>query len=339
MTVAQRWIRKVLGRAARLPLLGQLQAGTRKGMLLGAALGLVLFLPLGALLGRLNRGIVGALIGAVSGSLGGMVLSGVAGGILGVRHFPQEGSLLLSIEFDEPNPHFAPGGCVVGRVRVTAGETLRISEGTAYFACRGFCVHDEIDESNAGQPRFVRQSREYLVERADLTRTAIIRRGARPSYPFRFAVPLDALPSHHGYVCSVRWTLHAVVDAPDIPSVRTHQELFVESAPPVPLAVLSECQSIVVSQACQLILSLPRAVYAEGETLRGHVHITPSREFDAQEVRVVLLRIENVQAGDDHFVYVVDDGPASGSLRGHRRRGGHGTTYVWLEGRRLSVVP
>ena len=38
-------------RAERLPLLGQLQSGTRKGMLLGAALGAAFFLLLGGIPG------------------------------------------------------------------------------------------------------------------------------------------------------------------------------------------------------------------------------------------------------------------------------------------------
>jgi len=332
VTVLRRWIRVALAGAAGLPLLDQLQAGTRKGVLLGATLGLLLFLPLGALRGYLNRGTGGALIGAISGSLGGVILSGIVGGVLGSRHFPQEGTLLISIEFDAPNASYAPGEYVSGRVRATAESTLKIGEGTAYVVCRGFYVHDEIDESNAVQLRFVRQSSEYLVEQAGLTDAAIIRRRTLRSYPFRFFLPLAAFPTHQGYVCSVRWTLHAVVDVPDLPSAQAHREFLVESAPPMPLRIRGECQSIVVSQVCQLILGLPRAVYAEGDAVRGHVHIIPTKEFDTEEVRALLLRIENVQASDDHIVYVVNDGDESGDLRGQRRPGGHGTTYVWLEG-------
>lgn len=339
VTVPRTWLRVVLASAERLPLLRELQTGTRKGALLGAAIGLFLLLPVGALLGHLNRGAGGALIGTISGSLGGLVLGGIVGGILGARHLPQEGDVLLSIELDERKPSFAPGQSLTGHVRVTVENTLRINDAKAYLLCRGFYVHDEIDERNAGQPRFVHRSCEYLLKQADLIPVTTIRRGVSHRYPFRFTIPLNAVPSHHGYVCSVRWTVHALLDAPDISPVHAQQEFLVESAPPVPPKALGERQSIAVSQVCQLILGLPRAVYCEGETVSGHVHITPSRRFDAQEVRAVVLRIENVQASDDHFVYVVDGDPASGTLRGQRRQGGQGTTYVWLEGEDMLSGP
>jgi len=332
VTVARRWIRAILSNAARQPLLREMQAGTRKGTLLGAALGLLLFLLLGALLGQLNRGLGGALIGAVSGSLGGVVVGSLVGAILGGRYFPQEGHVFLSIELDRENTCFAPGGSLTGTVRVRAEDTLRISGVRVYFVCRGFYIHDEIDETNTSRPTFVRKSCEYEVGQTELISARTIRRGVSQSRPFHFVLPLAALPSHHGYACSVRWTVHALLEAPGIPSVENHQEFLVESVPPVSLEVVDECQSVAASQVCQLVLSLPRGVYAEGETLIGHVHITCMREFEAEEVRAILLRIENVRASDNHFVYLVDEDPASGILRGQRRQGGQGTTYVWLEG-------
>ena len=332
MTVAYRWIKAVLASAAHLPLLRELQAGTRKGALLGAAVGLLLLFPLGALLGYVNRGAAGALIGAISGSLGGVVLGSVVGGIVGTYYLPQEGHAALVIKLERQSARFRPGESVTGHVRVTVEDTLRISDAKAYCVCRGFYTHDEIDERRSGQPRFVRSSREYLVQQAKLIPPTTIRRGVSQSCPFHFTLPFSALPSHYGYVCSVRWTVHALLDVPDIPPIRTHREFFVESAPRVPLGTANQCQSVGISRMCQLVLDLPRAVYAEGETLSGQVRIIPSLEFDAQEVRAILLRVENVQASDDHIVYVVDENPESGTARGQRREGGQGTTYVWLEG-------
>jgi len=301
-------------------------------MLLGAALGLVLLLLFGTLLGASNRGMGGALVGALSGSLCGVLLGAIAGSILGTRYFPQEGSVRLSIELDKQDDWFAPGETLTGQVEIRADDTLRVSGGKVYLVCRGFYAHDEIAASDTSRPTFVRRSSEYLVQQAELMSAALIRRERSQIYPFRFLIPLDALPTHHGYICSVRWTVHAVVYAPDIPFIRAHREFLVESAPPVSLRAIGERQSIVLSRVCQLVMGLPHVIYAEGETVSGHVHLTPFETFDAQEVRAVLLRIENVEAGDDHFVYVVDDAPPSGILRGHRRHGGHGTTYVWLEG-------
>ena len=46
---------------------------------------------------------------------------------------------------------------------------------------------------------------------------------------------------------------------------------------------------------------------------------------------MVLLRIENTRAGDDHTVFIDRWDPETGRFQGERQPGGQGTTYVWLE--------
>ncbi len=160
----------------------------------------------------------------------------------------------------------------------------------------------------------------------------IIRRGSVRRYPFRFSIPRDALPTHHGHICSIRWTMHAIVDAPDVPSIEAHREILVGAAAPAVRPNPEGYQSVASSQASQLVLSLPRAVYAEGERLSGRVHVSVSGRCDVAEIRALLLRIESIPRGPDHSVYVVGWDPTSESFRGQRRPGGKGTTYIWLEG-------
>ena len=59
--------------------------------------------------------------------------------------------------------------------------------------------------------------------------------------------------------------------------------------------------------------------------------MTALTSFEADNVRAVLLRIENVPLGDDHTVYVDGWDEAAALFHGERRLGGQGTTYVWLE--------
>ena len=318
-------------RAERLPLLGQLQSGTRKGMLLGAALGAALLLLLGGISGGLNRGPGGAIIGALSGALLGIVAGGIGGAYLGARYLPQEGYASLSIELDDPSECFAPGQTITGRVRVTPENTLKVAGGRAYFACRGFYVADTMDEDGSGPPEFMRESREYLVQEANVIPAGMIRRGASHRHPFKFTVPDDALPTHRGYICSVRWTLHAVLDMPDVPRITAQREVAVEAEPPILHVSRLEYQSVISAQVCQLTLTLPRVIYAQGEKVSGRLQMTALESFEADNVRAVLLRIENVPLGDDHTVYLDGWDQATSLFHGERRPGGQGTTYVWLE--------
>ena len=80
-----------------------------------------------------------------------------------------------------------------------------------------------------------------------------------------------------------------------------------------------------------LTLTLPRGPYAQGGKVSGRLQMHWLESFEADNVRAVLLRIENVPLGDDHTVYVDGWDQAASLFHGERRPGGQGTTYVWLE--------
>ncbi len=336
MAFLRRWtragfVRAILAKADRVPLLDQLQSGTRRGMLLGAIAGFIGFFLLGALLGALNRGWGGLVVGAISGALAGGVLGAVAGMVLGPRYLPQEGRALASIELDHPSASFSPGGEVAGRVLVSVDDTLRIDGGQLYLLCRGLYAHDQLGQ-NGDDARLIRQEQEYVLWREEILPATVLRRGQVLRLPFRFVLPADSLPTYRGLICSVQWSLYAVLRAPDIPLVKSSQDLLVSSTDPIDLPVSSDGYQVTSSsQVCQLTLSLPRATFAEGESLEGRLQIMPLADFEADEVRAVLLRIENVPDGDDHLFYVSEWDEEGGSLRGERTPGGLGTSYIWLE--------
>ncbi len=331
MGVSRRWARAALAAAERMPFLGWLQSSTRKGMLLGALFGGSFLLLVGGILGGLNRGVGGVVIGALSGLLGGGALGALIGSIWGTVRFPQEGLATVSIELGKDGGRYAPGDTVSGYIEVSAANTLKVEGGKVYFICRGFYSYDKMDEDESKGPQFVRESRQYLVQHADVIPVGVIRRGTSQRYPFSFDIPRDALPSHHGHICAVRWSLHALLEAPDVAPIESHQELIVDALAPGLQAMPGGHQSLTPSQICQLALILPQAVYAEGETVSARAHITPLESFHAEELRAVLVRIENTPMGDDHTVYVDGWDPVSGLFRGTRQAGGKGTTYVWLE--------
>lgn len=331
MGIPGRWSRAARAIAERLPILSQMQNGTSEGLLLGILLGGIAFLCLGGILGGLNRGAEGALIGAISGMLLGTMLGGVIGAMAGARRIPQVGTIQLSIEMDQPMGRYAPGDVVSGHVSVTPENTLRVNGGQIYFMCRGFYAHDQVNENGMDAPEFVRHSREYLVRQAEFLPASTLRRGGIVRCPFSFNIPEGTPPTHHGYICAVRWSLHAMVEAPDLQPSKAQREVFVQAIPPVIPTPSGGYQSSVPTQSCQLILVLPRAVYAEGEVVNARVNITALEDLAIDEVRAMLLRIENTPSGDNHIVYMDSRDPVSGLYRGEREFGGQGTTYVWLE--------
>ena len=284
MRTRNSWNQASLALSRWIPIVRHLPSGAREGLVLGLAAGALLFAVLGALFGWLNRGSEGAVIGALSGAVAGAIIGAIVGAIVGRAKLPQRGTINLRIELDASSRH-APGDRVTGYVCVEAQDTLKIGLGKVYFVCRGFYGHDKHD-GNSSEPQFTRESRQYLLRESDVVPSGTVRARSVQRYPFDMRIPNDALPTHHGYIASVLWTLHAVLDMPDMDPVKAQREVFVEAqSPNIPLAP-NGYQGMTTTPECQVSLSIPRASYEEGETLTGSIHIYPTEEIEADEIRV-----------------------------------------------------
>mgnify|MGYP000849187563 CR=1 FL=1 len=353
MRIPWRFSQAVHAVAERTPTLGQLQGTLRSLRDRGSSIvgglgrgsdvmrrlgpggpigGLALLLVCG-ILGATNRGLAGAVVGGLSGSVLGVALGAAASyAFTALPFLPQKGRrATVRLQMERDNARFLPGDTVTGQLLVSADRSVRLQGGTIYLACRGFQVYDKAQENGSREPQFARSSKEHLVEQLDVVPSAVVRQGGTLSFPFSFELPLRALPTHKGYVYSVLWTLHAVVRLPDGAEAKARQEILVESIPPTVRGVEGEHQAIAPTQACQMVLSLPSVLAGEGERIEAQVRITPITSLSLTEVRAVLLRVENIPAGDDHTVYVAEWNADTGMFRAERQPGGRGTTYVWLE--------
>jgi hypothetical protein len=180
-------------------------------------------------------------------------------------------------------------------LQVTAENTFRTEGGTVYLVCRGAFTHDAIGPDGE-TPAFERQLEEYLVEPLPVVAPGTLRADSTVRYPFAFNLPPTALPSHQGYGCAIHWSLYATLSAPGTELIAAQRELLVEAPPPAVDRPGRGYQTIATAAIGQLELSLPRVVYAEGDRVSGQARIVAAEGFEASELRVVLLRIENTRA-------------------------------------------
>ncbi|MFH1084784.1 MAG: hypothetical protein V1772_03355 [Chloroflexota bacterium] len=302
----------------------------RRGVRLGALIAAATCLVVGGIFGALNRGVGGTVIGAVSGALLGTMIGALVGAIMALFYPRGEAGLRITIDVDSAAGRYVPGETITGSVQVSTDGALRTEGGSILLRCRGaFVTMNGTDPANA--PKIESQPRQYLLQQVHTFPPAALRRGQSARYPFSVTIPEDALPTHHGYACSVRWGLLANVDVPGRDTYRAEQELLVEAPPLAIQPSPSGFESARQAEPCRLTLRLARAVCAEGDPLKAEVDILPHESFYAKEVRALLLRIEHTPQGDDHVVYVSRWDPATGHFHGERYPGGKGTTYVWLE--------
>lgn len=329
MRLSASWSETARAQMDRVALLRRIPRDVRESMWRGGRAAALVCLLMGGVFGAINRGMLGTVIGAISGALLGLMLGGLVGAILGLLLPSRQARATLEITLDSPNASLAPGETLSGYLELQPETTFRAQGGTLYLACRG--IYARMVPGPDGEPQVERDVRQYLVQQQELMPPRLVRRHAAARFPFSLTLPEGGLPTHHGYACDLRWSLHAVIEAADDARLMCERELLVEAMPVALPSTPGGFQETVATPTCQLSLSLPRALCAEGDALRADVLISPLESFGAEEILVMLLRVENTPEGDDHTIYVSQWDAASEQFQGERRPGGRGTTYVWLE--------
>lgn len=327
MSTLQTWGAKAQRACDRVPFLKilfgrSLEAAPGFVLAGGIVLGIV-----GLAAGALNRGPAGALVGGFSGAGLGTIL----GGLLGRTRVPKEEHISLAIELVRPEAQYGAGETIEGYVRVTSDARIKMRGIRVYLACRGQFAHDQPSSARQEMRALVRRTKEYLVQEVKAAPAGVLARGTNATYRFQFALPRDILPTHQGYACTIEWSLHAVLDREEGEPIRSRRELVVAAAPPAIQFSQEGYQAVRPTELCQLALVLDRRVVAEGEAVTGHLRISPHSSFDVEEVRALLLRVENNPEGENHIVYIRRWDAPSGQFEAEAHPGGLGTTYVWLE--------
>jgi hypothetical protein len=340
MAILRRFWQTANAAAQRLPWLRDRPAHVRTSAAQGLVGGLVLLLVLSALLGAWNRGLLGLVVGALSGGLLGGAL-GLGVGWLVARARPPALSprATIRITLDTANARYSPGEPLSGYVQLDAENTFHTAGLRVFVACQGSYGHHAAAGTGEDEPKLVRESQQYFLQEDALLPPSVVHRTSCATFPFHFTLPADALPTHHGHLCALSWTVHAALEFDKGEPLQAQQEFFVESMPPMLRPARGRYQREIAHADCHLTLTLPTVVCAEGETVEARVHISPLETLAIREVRAVLLRIENTPAGENETIYIDRWDPALGQFQGHRQPGGQGTTYVWLEDEAILTEP
>ncbi|MGI6367470.1 MAG: hypothetical protein ACOX2L_03770 [Anaerolineae bacterium] len=326
MTKVRAWLDMLLDKAEAQPAVAPLLQMADENVVLGGVLGGALFLLLGLIGGAVNRGFLGALVGAASGLLLGVVLGAVCGSLLPSRN----GETAVDIDLVDHGEGYSGGDPINGYLTISANRNTRLTGGSVFLACRAVYVYEGTAAEGDVAAELARDTKTLHVQELPIVPSGLLRRGAPLRYPFRLVLPDDPVPTHHGYGCSARWTLSARVDGSSQVLAQAQEELLVRSTVPAGAGQRSERVST-SSMAGELALTLQHTTFAEGETVRGRVIVSPAEDFVATELRAMLLRVENHPRGGDTIVYINGWNAETGRYRGESQPGGHGSTYVWLE--------
>jgi hypothetical protein len=323
-------IQRVLDKLETLPFMNTIPIRARKQVIVGSIIAGFVLLLVSTFLGAQNRGVVGAAIGAISGAILGLALGFLTGKVLSRGMASPEGIGKLEIQLDQTNSRYLLGDKVSGQVQVQSYIPLKSKGGKIALTCQGTFSHASSVDTEQAAALEQESFQVYLLE-ADVIPPGDLRRGSVQGFAFNLSLPQLGLPTHHGYLCIIKWSLYALLKFENEQPLEISQELLVESQP-VPIPPETEFRQTSNSGVTELSLVLPRTVYAEGETIVGRVRLTPYVPIKAKELRIVLLRTENTPQGDNRTVYIAEWDAAKGVFHAQRTPGGDGTTYIWLEG-------
>jgi len=292
--------------------------------MVGAIAGLVVGGVAGAALGMVNRDVAGALVGGISAGIVGGSLGGAIGWLIPKRKV----NLTADIEFEDARESYAPNDNVSGYVVLRSDGSVLVTRATLRLSCIGRFVRDRVPDGVSDRVVYERTEKNYGTQTVVPVRMVRLHRGSEVRFPFSFVLPDSALPTHLGFGCLIRWMLELTLDAQQ-PVDPVRRELVVASAMHGTSAGSS--QAAVTCDAFHLSLSLPQLQFAEGDSIRGDVIVTPIADLTLKELRIALVRVERLTEGDGHIVYFAERDPADAQMVGNRQPAESGTTYVWLE--------
>jgi hypothetical protein len=121
-------------------------------------------------------------------------------------------------------------------------------------------------------------------------------------YDFKFNLPTNALPSCRGEILQINWQAKVKLDRPLAADLNVVAELQVRSLAPSQVSQPVEYGGYCESGDANMYFLLPGLKTVIGEKITGDLRILPLKNFDADEVRLELVYLEDVpeDMGNQH---------------------------------------
>jgi hypothetical protein len=209
------------------------------------------------------------------------------------------GEVDITVEVDRDGP-YAPGEVVQASITLNAPKGAKCREVRAGLV--RWHHYQTIDVSH-DRDNNQRQSTVWRTDEDWLTREQVAKDRDLPSsyvetLNFEWQVPHDAPASCEGKIVQIRYLAKLTVDRAMAKDINQESVLGVVVPPAGRQTVEGEYGSSSDQNLAQMRLTLPGLEFIEGDTVRGRLKIEPRQEADVREIRLELVRTEEVLRGD-----------------------------------------
>jgi len=198
----------------------------------------------------------------------------------------------ISIQLDRPDGAYAAGDTVVAQMSLAAEKAGPVREVRAGLVRehRYQIVDRRRDSDGDYQDNY-----EWRTVETWITREALAAEGelsANCAFRFGWQIPSDVAATYAGDIVKV------TVDQVMARDQNEEVELKVVAPAPGVYTQPGEFCEMNNDSGAVMRFSLPTLEFVEGDTVQGRLSIEPSQSIDAREIRVELMRHEQVNPGD-----------------------------------------
>ncbi len=215
--------------------------------------------------------------------------------------FLKGGKAKIHVTLDRPMLPYYLGETVHATVTIEGEKELKIQEARVALVCheeyeyRYESHHRDSEGQHHTEVHTSWQTDEQVIQQQQLMGQGAIPSAFMQTYEFSAAIPASAPPTcDGGRIVRVKWLVKATLDRKLAGDIEDKAELLVFVAPPGQMVSPGEFGFSNEPQEATLALALPGKEWVLGETIQGQLLVRPQKESDATEVRVELVRVENV---------------------------------------------
>lgn len=216
---------------------------------------------------------------------------------MGLRDlFIKSKSVELEVRLDKAA--YLPGETVTATIALSGKKDLAIEEGRAELVYENEYTYSRTESDNDGGSGTEDETTTDRVAQAvgRFLERGSVGSGARDEYTVNFPIPSDAIPSGEGEITKVRWMIKAILSRrrardPDADATFT---VFSPRERYAPWAQRPSEIDAHIDLDLELRVTGSKDLRS-GDTVSGTFVVTPRSELDAQEVRVELVRREEVR--------------------------------------------
>ncbi len=195
----------------------------------------------------------------------------------------------VDVKIDVEDKPYVLGDRVECRITLTSDKDITIEEGYVGLVCDVTFLSNAPSRGNYLSLRLQEKSVIDYTSTHVFTSGLTLTGGIPQTHRVSFDTPPDKAPTYRGEKSKVEWTLKVWCNIKKAKNIVGEVELLVFAPTP---PSLPEDAPITVSRStddCELILSLPKKVIAQGETVSAVLRVKPLEDFDVSAIEAQLI--------------------------------------------------